>query len=70
VGEEVVVFLQRTGGVHQVAALAQGKFAVAGAVARPDLAGLNLLERGLAAGERRAETMPLSELERRVRSVP
>jgi hypothetical protein len=68
-GEEVVLFLRRSGEVHQLVGLAQGKFSVAGGAARPDLAGLHLLEQPLPAGERRAEAMALEELERRVRSA-
>jgi hypothetical protein len=68
-GEEVVVFLSRAGDGWQVAGLAQGKFAVAGAQARPDLAGLRRLPRAAPAGERIAEAMPVAELERRVRGA-
>jgi len=68
-GEEVVLFLRRAGRVHQVTGLALGKFAVAGARARPDLRGLHLLDRTLPAGERAAEEMPLAELEARVRGA-
>jgi len=68
-GEEVVLFLRRAGAVHLLVGLAQGKFAVTGGAARPELAGLQLLERPLPAGERRAEAMALDELERRVRSA-
>jgi hypothetical protein len=68
-GEEVVLFLRRAGRIHQVTGLALGKFAVDGAQARPDLRGLQLLERALPAGERAAGEMPVAELEARVRGV-
>jgi hypothetical protein len=69
-GEEVVVFLRRSGGgAFGVAGLAQGKFNVAGSVARPDLTRLAFVSSSVRDGERRAEEMPLAELERRVRSV-
>jgi len=68
-GEEVVLFLRRAGPVHLLVGLAQGKFAVSGGAARPELAGLQLLERPLPAGERRAGPMALDELERRVRGA-
>lgn len=68
-GEEVVLFLQRAGEVHQVAGESQGKFSVDGATARSDTRGLHLLERPLPPGERRAGEMPVEELERRVRSA-
>jgi len=70
-GEEVVVFLHRAeAGGHRVAGLAQGKFAVAGPGAAPDLAHTRLVAQPLRPGERPAEAMPVAELERRVRSVP
>jgi len=69
--EEVVVFLNRAeAGGNRVAGLAQGKFSVAGASATPDLTHTKMVARQVEAGERPAETMPLAELERRVRSVP
>ncbi|HEY7724332.1 MAG TPA: hypothetical protein VH880_03305 [Anaeromyxobacteraceae bacterium] len=68
-GEEVVVFLSRAGDVWQVAGLAQGKFAVVGSQARPDLAGLRRLPRAAPPGERVAGPMSLEELERRVRGA-
>jgi len=68
-GEEVVVFLERAGEVHQVAGDSQGKFAVEGETARNDTRGFHLLERPLPAEERRAAEMPVAELERRVRSA-
>jgi hypothetical protein len=70
-GEEVVLFLHRAeAGGHRVTGMAQGKFSVAGAQARPDLSHLRFAAVAVQAGERRAEAMSLAELERRVRSVP
>ena len=70
-GEEVVVFLHRAeAGGFRVAGLAQGKFSVTGGLASPDLSHTRFLARQVQAGERPAETMPVAELERRVRSVP
>jgi hypothetical protein len=70
-GEEVVAFLVRPGGVGpwRVAGGAQGKFTVTEGRARPDLARTVFVEAPLAPGERRAEEMPLPELERRVRAA-
>jgi hypothetical protein len=69
-GEEVVLFLERAGpAAFRVAGLAQGKFTVAGAVARPDLSRLTFLRTDVRPGERRSEEMPLDELERRVRGT-
>jgi hypothetical protein len=68
-GDEVVVFLSPAGEGHQVTGMAQGKFAVRGGEARPDLSGLDLLPGDLPAGERAAGPMPLEELLRRARSV-
>lgn len=69
-GEEVVLFLDRSEhGAWQVSDLSQGKFAVEGKLARPDTSRLDLVGTKVRAGERRAEAMPLSELETRVRSV-
>jgi len=68
-GDEVVVFLSPAGEVHQVTGMAQGKFAVEGKVARPDLSGLHLLPGDLPAGELAAGPMPLEELLRRTRSA-
>jgi hypothetical protein len=69
-GEELILFLRRdpTDG-FAVAGLAQGKFSVQGAVARPDLSHLIFVRSAVGDGERRIEEMPLAELERRVRSV-
>jgi hypothetical protein len=70
-GEEVVLFLGRAeAGHYRVTGLAQGKFAVARGMARPDLSHLRLLATPLRTGEQLAGEMPVEELERRVRSVP
>lgn len=69
-GEDVVVFMSRAGGdSFGVTGLAQGKFTVAGGVARPDLSQMTFVRTSVGAGERRVEPMPLAELERRVRST-
>jgi hypothetical protein len=68
-GEEVVVFLARSGRGWSVAGHALGKYAVDGAEARPGLGDARVLPRALAAGERPVGPMPVSELERRVRSA-
>jgi hypothetical protein len=69
-GEEVVAFLHRAeAGAHRVTGLAQGKFTVEAGVARPDLSHVRLAGAPLGPGERRAEAMPVEELERRVRSA-
>jgi hypothetical protein len=68
-GEEVVVFLARHGRGWSVAGHALGKFAVRGDEARPALGEARLLPRALASGERLVGTMPVAELERRVRSA-
>jgi hypothetical protein len=69
-GEDVVVFLARAeAGAFRVSGLAQGKFAVSGSVARPDLTHTSFLAAPLRAGERRSEEMQVDELERRVRSA-
>lgn len=69
-GEDVVVFLKRAGNDEfTVTGMAQGKFSVVGRVARPDLSNLTFVKMSVGAGERRVEEMPLSELERRVRST-
>jgi len=69
-GEEVVVFLGRSqGGTYRVNGLAQGKFAVEGKVARPDVSRLDFVANQVRAGERRAEAMSVDELETRVRSA-
>jgi hypothetical protein len=69
-GEELVVFLRaEPGHGFTVTGLAQGKFSVAGKVARPDLSQLSFVRTTVPAGERRAEEMPLVELVHRVRST-
>jgi hypothetical protein len=69
VGEEVVVFLARTGRAYAVAGHALGKFRVRGPAAEPSLGGARVLRRALPAGEREIGTMDVSELERRVRAA-
>jgi hypothetical protein len=69
-GEEVVVFLWRSGeGAFRVRGLAQGKFTVVADAARPALAHTRAVGVRLAAGERLAGPMGVAELERRVRSA-
>jgi hypothetical protein len=68
-GEEVVLFLSRSGPVWRVNGQALGKFHVEGSDARAAVDGARLLPGALAAGERRVGTMPVDELERRVRSA-
>lgn len=69
-GEEVVVFLsRRPSGDFEVRGMRQGKFRVEGDTARPGLEGVAFVPAQPAPGERRAEAMPLAELERRVRSL-
>jgi hypothetical protein len=68
-GEEVVVFLSRQGPGWSVSGHALGKFAVEGQEARSSVGRARVLPRALAAGERGVGTMPLAELERRVRSA-
>jgi hypothetical protein len=69
-GEELVVFLRREDrDTFSVTALAQGKFSVVGAVARPDLSKFTFVQSSIPPGERRSEEMPVAELERRVRST-
>jgi hypothetical protein len=68
-GEELVLFLRRDGDDWAVSGLAQGKFSVEGAQARPDLSRLAFVGSSVRAGERRVEPMPLAELERRVRKA-
>ena len=68
--EDVVVFLSEAeAGAFRVTGLAQGKFKVDADAARPDLSHTSFVEAPLRAMERRAEPMPVAELERRVRSV-
>lgn len=69
-GEELVVFLRRSpDGAFVVSELAQGKFAVSGGVARPDLSRLAFVGSQVRAGERRVEEMPVVELEQRVKGA-
>ena len=69
-GEEVVLFLERAGpGRFAIAGMAQGKFAVEAGRARPGLDHFVFVRTAVPEGERRAEEMPLEELERRVRSA-
>jgi hypothetical protein len=68
-GEEVVLFLSRSGAAWRVNGQALGKFRVEGKDARPALDGARALAREPAAGERLVEAMPLDELERRVRAA-
>ena len=69
-GEEVIVFLTaERGGVYAVTGLAQGKFSIAGAQARPELKQFTFVRTSVPPGERRSEEMPVAELERRVRST-
>jgi hypothetical protein len=68
-GEEVVLFLRRSGAVHQVTGLAQGKFRVVGERAAPDLRGLFLAPRDGATPDPGGQELALAELERRVRSA-
>ena len=69
-GEDVIVFLHREEDrTFGVTGLAQGKFTVAGGRARPDLSRLMFVKTTAPPGERRAEEMPVAELERRVRST-
>jgi len=68
-GAEVVLFLKVSGSIYLVSGLAQGKFEVDGAIARHDRRGLALVKGTIPQGERLAEEMALSELERRVRGT-
>jgi hypothetical protein len=69
-GEDLVLFLTRSAGdAFRITGLSQGKFAVDGRTARPGLSHLQFVRTSVPAGERRAEQMPLAELERRVRST-
>lgn len=68
-GEEVVLFLARSGPVWQVSGLALGKYRVVAGEARPALAGAAVLPRKLADGERQVGPMAVAELERRVRAA-
>ena len=68
-GEEVVLFLAKAGdSAFRVQGGSQGKFTVQGEGAGPNLSGVAFVPgKALVVGERRAEPMPLTELERRVR---
>lgn len=68
-GEEVVLFLSRSGATWRVNGQALGTFRVEGTAARAAVEGARTLPGALAAGERRAGTMPVDELERRVRAA-
>ncbi|HZY03259.1 MAG TPA: hypothetical protein VFF02_07135 [Anaeromyxobacteraceae bacterium] len=69
-GEEAVVFLRRTAaGRTVVHGMGQGKFRVQDGEARPDVEGWTFVPEPIPAGERRAERMPVAELERRVRAA-
>jgi hypothetical protein len=68
-GEEVVLFLSRSGAAWRVNGQALGKFRVEGKEARPALDGARVLPREPAAGERVVGAMPVDELERRVRTA-
>jgi len=68
-GEEVVVFLRAAGaGRWRVLGLALGKFRVEAGSAVPKLAGVRIERAPLRSGERGVESMPVGELERRVRA--
>jgi len=68
-GEEVVLFLSRSGATWRVNGQALGKFRVEGSGARPAVEDARVLPGALAAGERRLGAMPVEELERRVRAA-
>lgn len=68
-GEEVVLFLRRVGPAFSIAALSQGKFAIQGPDAVPELHGLYRIPSAAPDGHRAVEKMPVAELERRVRSA-
>jgi hypothetical protein len=66
-GEDVVVFLARAHGDRfRVNGFGQGKYAVIGTSARPDLRGAARVGAALRAGERDAGEMDVDELRRRV----
>ena len=67
-GEDVVVFLARHGDAWAVRGLALGKFRIAGGEARPTLTGLRFAPGSVPEGERAVGTVPVEELERRVRA--
>jgi hypothetical protein len=68
-GEDVVVFLSRSGPSWRVNGQALGAFRVEGSEARPAVEGTLLVPRTIAAGERRVGPMDVGELERRVRTA-
>lgn len=68
-GEEVVLFLARAGASWRVNGHALGKYRVVGGEARAAVAGAKMLPRALVAGERAVGSMPVAELERRVRAA-
>jgi hypothetical protein len=68
-GEEVVLFLSRSGAAWRVNGQALGKFRVEGSEARPALGDAHVLPSTPAEGERLVGIMPVDELERRVRSA-
>jgi hypothetical protein len=68
-GEEVVLFLSRSGAAWRVNGQALGKFRVEGSEARPGLGDARVLPSTPAAGERLVGAMPVDELERRVRAA-
>lgn len=68
-GEEVVVFLSRSGDAWRVNGQSLGKFRVEGTEARAAIEGSRTLPGAIAAGERHVGPMPIGELERRVRGA-
>jgi hypothetical protein len=68
-GDEVVLFLSRSGATWRLNGQALGTFRVVGQDARAAVEGARVLPGPLADGERRVGTMPLAELERRVRAA-
>jgi hypothetical protein len=68
-GEEVVVFLGRRGDSWRVMGQALGKYRVEAGEARSALEAADVVPRPIAAGERAVGTMPVAELERRVRAA-
>ena len=70
-GEEVVLFLVREDGdTFRVHGLALGKFKVQKGEARPVLGNITFTKGLIPEGERRVETMPVDELEWRVKGRP
>lgn len=69
-GEEVVLFLRKAGTAFSVAGLGQGKFAIDGGEATPEVGAIERVPAPIPDGHREVEKMPVVELERRVRSVP